>query len=222
MISDKKITNPEYRKFLEEGIINIIPPEDLKRVLAGVKDKHIEEARSLIITLYLTGCRPIEALSIRAKDITAEKKYVLIKLPTMKRGVARTIYLERKNELAAELLIYANKVYPDAFIFFHFRSATRRPSVTARLKSGQLKTYNKVYADISNKLRYHFYKWFTVLFVKGIPPYVLRHNRFSQLAGAGATMEELRQIKGSKSFDSIMPYLHLSVEKAKKTAKKIR
>jgi len=69
------------------------------------------------------------------------------------------------------------------------------------------------------KVRYYFYKWFSVLEIGTIPPYYLRHNRFSKLAMAGASDRELRQLKGSKTFKSIEPYIHLSTEKARKLAR---
>jgi hypothetical protein len=41
------------------------------------------------------------------------------------------------------------------------------------------------------------------------------------MAANDATMEEMRMVKGSRTFDSITPYVHMSTDMAKKASKKM-
>jgi len=209
-----KIKNRFYRKFLDEGIIVTIKETDMLRALdnvKGIRGKYVDEGRALLILLYYTGCRPNEALKVKAKDIEREKTYLKVKMQGSKGGYPRTIYIPYKHSMAKELFKYSSRVFDEMFLFFHYRSKYTRKVTT---KSGEI----KVRIDITDKLRYFFARWFKET---EITPYVLRHNRLSKLAEKGATMEQLRQIKGAKSFDSVMPYLHLSKEQAQKVGRKI-
>ena len=99
------------------------------------------------------------------------------------------------------------------YCFFHYRDNY------VRLKDDK-KGNERSRLECTNKLRWYFKKWFAFV-PGGITPYFLRHNRFSKLSEKGASLEEIRQIKGSKSFNSVFPYLHLSAKTAKSIAKKI-
>ncbi len=206
-----RITNKLYRKFLDDGMIDIIKSEDIIKVLNGIKGKNTKEARALIICLYLTGARPIEIFNIKAKDITKENQFILVKVPASKNGLPRTIYLQSNNSLARELFDFAISLMGERFLFWNFRGRSKQKYIT---KKGMIKEYT----IISYKLRYHFNKWFNGL----IPPYFLRHNRFSQLSQEGASLDQLKHIKGARSFESIQYYTHLSTESAKKIARKIK
>lgn len=211
----KRIKNKQYRKFLDEGIINLITEEDIVKVLNNINGKHIREARSLVICLYLTGARPVEVLSLKAKDISKSSRYVLVKVPASKNGLPRTIYLPFKNPLVKELLNFAVAIMNERWLFYNFRGNYKRKYIT---KKGFIKEYKVV----SAKLPHFFEKWFSILPYGSVPPYFLRHNRFSQLSQAGASQNELKHTKGAKSYDSIQHYLHMSEESAKKVARRIK
>ena len=54
-IKQHKIKNVNYRRFLDEGIINLIGVAELNKALQNVKGmygKYINEGRSLLIALY--------------------------------------------------------------------------------------------------------------------------------------------------------------------------
>lgn len=209
----KNIKNKHYRRFLDEGIIEVLSEDDIKTVLENLKTKHMREARSLIIALYYTGARPNEILRLRARHIKRKGRHVILQVKGSKRGLPRSVYLSRKKELVMELLDFAESVYPERYLFYHFRGRyVRKKKVKGQIVER---------VEYGAKLRKHFYKWFSVLPKGTIPPYFLRHNRFSSLAQKGATMEEMRMLKGSKTFASVEPYLHMSEATAKKLAKRI-
>jgi integrase len=211
----KRIKSTEYRKFLDGGMIDFLEEEDILQVLDNInrRNRNIREARALVILLYYSGCRPVEALNMRAKDIKKEGRYVLAKIPAAKNGLPRTVYLPHKKEMIRELLDFAESLYEDRLVFWNFRGLYKRTVVN---KNGIAKER----IDISQKVTYHLKNWFEVL-DKDITPYFLRHNRFSKLSAAGAREEEMRLIKGCKSADSIVPYVHLSSRAAKDIARKL-
>lgn len=209
-----QIKNKNYRQFLDDGVISTLGEEEIKRALLNVKGKHIKEGRALIIMLYYTGARPNEVLQLQAKSISREKSYVLIQIPGSKGGLARPIYLPYRKDLVKEMYKYAIAIFPDQLLFYHYRNNYTR---VRKLKSGQIKEYT----EITSKLYYFIKKWFDGVIDGSISTYFLRHNRFSKLSIAGANDTELRQLKGSKTVESIRPYQHLSKDSAMKIAKKI-
>jgi site-specific recombinase XerD len=210
----EKIKNKLYKEFLEHGIIKILTEEHIKQALANVKGKNIREGRSLIIALYYTGARPNEILRMKAGDIEKEDKYIKLRVKASKGGLPRTIYLPFTSELPKQLLEYASSLPSDMYLFYHYLKKYKRKHIN---KFG----VTKEYLEISNNLRYYFKKWFDKVIEESIPPYYLRHNRFSKLIEAGITLEEARMLKGSKTFNSIVPYIHMSTHAARNIAKKM-
>jgi len=209
----QKITNKSYRKFIDTGEIEPVTEEELNSALENVKGRYKHEGRALLIMLYYTGARPVEVLQIRAKDVTKAGSYVLIRVVGAKGGLTRTIRLQYRRPLVKELYKYSNRVYPDMYLFFNFKGSYKR-TVTTRKGT-------KERTDTTAKIYYHFKKWFEGVREGSLNPYFLRHNRFSKLMMKGATAEEIRVLKGAKSINSVMPYIHLSSDTSKKLAKKI-
>jgi integrase/recombinase XerD len=205
-----KIINKEYREFLDKGSIEILQEEDITNALNNIMGKNKIEARALLILLYYTGARPSEVLDLKSKDLIVENNYLVIQMPGKKRGLSRPIRLRRKLKLVKEVWSYASSVYPTLLLFPNFRSNNKKQVIN---KKGEIKTYE----ETSNKLRYHFKKWFK----KDMTPYFLRHSRFSSLMMKGADREELRIMKGSKTYESVTPYVHLSSKTSKKLAGRI-
>jgi integrase len=208
-----RITNKHYRQFLDEGIIELVNEEGIIKVLDNLKSRHRAEARALVICMYYTGARPNEVLRLVGKDITLVKNDVIIRLKGSKKGVPRPVYLSYTRPLVKEFYKYASAIFADMFLFWHFRDSYKRTVMT---KKGVIER-----VDYGNKIRYHFTKWFSCLLDGGVPPYYLRHNRISKLAENGASIEELRMFKGSRTYDSVMPYIHMSTYTAKKISKRI-
>lgn len=213
----QKIKNESYRKFLDEGIIDPISETELKEVLKEVKGnrgKYKLEARALIILLFYSGARPVEVLDVKAKDVIKKGNYVLVKIRGSKRGLPRTIYLPTKKNMVKEFYEYSESLMPEMWLFFHYRTHHIRKRMTPK---GELKIYN----ETTDGLRYFFKKWFSKIRKGSIPPYFLRHNRFSRLAENGVDLNDIRMVKGCRTLESVMPYLHLSSKSARNVAKKL-
>lgn len=210
---DGKIKNVNYRKFLDVGLIETITETHIREALKnikGMRGRHIKEGRALLIAQYYTGARPNEILRLQAKDITQEGAYIRVFVRGSKKGLPRPIYLRKKLDLAMELYDYAIRSMPDMYLFFHYTNVYDRLT-----KKGK---WRKEY---DAKFRFHCLKWFTGVIEGSITPYYLRHNRFSRLALAGASVQEIRMLKGSRTDASVMPYLHLSSKTGKQLSRKI-
>lgn len=213
MEKKQKIKNKHYRQFLDEGLIETLSEKQIKAILDNIKGRNVSEGRAIVIALYYTGARPNEVLSLKSKDFTIKGSYLLVHLKGSKGGLPRTLYLPMRKPLVKELYNWAVRLPDDMFTFFNYRSYYRR--VRQTLKG------EKVTIEISDSLRYFLYKWSEPVISEGIPPYFLRHNRFSKLSQAGLSMQDLKMLKGSRTFSSVEAYLHLSTEAAKKIARKI-
>lgn len=210
------VKNKHYRAFLDHGVIETLSENQLTRALENVKGiygKHIKEARALVILLYYSGARPNEILNLKGKAITREGAYIKVMVPGSKRGLPRPLYFRYKKPLVKEMYEYARSIMPEMYLFYHYRSSYVRERMT---KKGVVQTI-----EITNRLRYWFGLWFEGVLRDGVNPYYLRHNRMSKLAEAGATMQELRMLKGSKTYDSVLCYLHMSTKTGKQLAQKI-
>jgi len=204
-----QIKNQNYRQFLDKGMIKILEVDHLEKALSNITGKHKRQARALLIALYFTGARPNEVLKLKAEDIFKERSYIIVNIEGSKRGLPRPIYLQSKNKFIKEFWLYVKSLHPSMFLFWKFKSQYIR------------KVKGKEYIETTDKLRFHFKKWFENVLPESIPPYYLRHNRFSKLMLKEASLDELRLLKGCKDLRSVSAYQHFNVKLSKKLAKKI-
>ena len=215
MNDKKKISNKHYREFLDNGIIQTINVEHLDKAMLnikGVRGYYIEEGKALLSLLYYTGARPNELLRMVVPCIEHSHRRVIIRVPQSKGGLARKIYLDDKKKYVNTILKYHDSLPDGMHMFYHYANCYKRKIITKKGISKERK-------EISNKLRYYIKKWFDDVFEESITTYYLRHNRFSKMAESGADLSDIRLVKGSKTENSIFPYLHMSAKKANQIAK---
>ena len=209
-----KVKNKNYREFLDTGQIKPIEASHIDMALKNIKGRDVKQKRILLLLLYMTGARPSEVLGVTAKDITKDKRYIKIFIKGTKKAFSRFIYVPSTNKHALEILNYAVTLFPDLFLLHALRDA-----YTRQCYSKKRGVYTRI--EISNKLRYYFKSWFKGVIDDGISPYYLRHNFFSKLAMKDVGLEDIRMLKGGKSMNSVVAYVHMSSKKAKSIAKKI-
>jgi len=217
-----KIINPNYRQFLDGGFILHISYDDMSKILNNINHettRYPAMGRALMILLFYTGCRPAEALELQASSRTSiedkdpikrEGNTIIIEMPTKKKGRARLLYIPLKKPFVDELYKYVQSTPPRSLYFWFYKGSSEVKKV---LKSGDVRTY----INTSYKVKNYFRKWTKDLKLgdaneaKGaIPPYYLRHDRFSKMAEKGATETEIRLWKGATSEISVRPYMHFS------------
>lgn len=209
-----KIKNKAYRKFLDSGEIDTISNSDIRKALHNIRGKNVEEGRALLLTLYYTGARPNEVLRLRSKDVNKKDAYVTINMPGSKGGLARIIYLQYAQPLVKEIYTYSHSLFADMYLFHSYTNAYIR---LVKKKSGKIIERK----EISSKVNYFIKKCFEGVIEGSIPPYFLRHNRFSKLALNDASDREIQLLKGCRGSGSISYYTHLSSKSAKQVAKRI-
>lgn len=223
-----KVTNQYYKAFLDGFLINEISRQDINLVLQQLQHQHQEQAEVLLILAWSTGARPNEYLRLTPEHFSRSKDFLEIKLPSSKGSSARTIsmfrYLKDTDEedpLTKKVFDYQRKLFPKQYLFWFFRSDAMRVGVTKRYKRKDgtvvVKKYDKIYPEVSSKLRYYFPKWFDCLFPDGVPPYYLRHNRATKVlekAGREATIQTF----GWKKEETLKKYSHLTKSSRKKVA----
>jgi len=198
------IKDPRYNKFLQSGLIDILTKEEFTKILKVINHNYIKQARVLFILLYYSGRRPSEIVELKAGNFKKERSYLILSIPTKKKGVGSVLYFKMKDPHIQEVWDYVS-IYPDEFyVFWKFKSRTKK-------KTG--------YPDVSTKVRYWVRKWSKEALGTEITPYFFRHNRLSELSMKGATPQQLKFWKGAKTLASVEPYLHLSQKSIKKMAK---
>lgn len=136
----------------------------------------------LLTFIYFTGSRPAEAVELTRKDVYKKGNKIVFRITTLKRGNRdRKIRLLDWKFEYDELKEFWEWIKPMPDDYYIFG-------------------WVKMVKNPRAYFRYYL----------GYPPTFFRHNILSLLSLAGASKEQLKLFKGSKSELSIMPYLHLS------------
>ena len=210
-----KVKNKNYVEFLETGMMKTLDVDFLTKALSNIKGSrglYIDEYRSFLISTYYTGARPVETLEQRQGMVWKEGNYILSKLPAAKNGKTRIIYVNYKRRHVKEWYDYSWNNFPGVLLYPNLIGNTKR---VIKLPNGKIKEYTEKTA----RIRYHFKKWFEPLIDDSIPPYYLRHNRFSKLSLKGASTRDIMILKGAKDIKSAMPYIHMNAKKGKQLAR---
>ena len=215
------VKHPLYKDFYEKGIIQIFSSDDFKTVHKSITDPL---GRELVTILYYTGARPVQLLYYDDKDparsfttdnFTKEGNYLCISVPPAKNGLPFKFYLSFNKFGIKELWRTIQKLPPKTPLFNQYAQTYVRRKVN---KKGEVKHY----IERSDRLRYYFKKWFSAVSSNPVPPYYLRHSRFSSMSENGAPAESIMFAKGSKRMESVRPYMHMSKDKAVKLNKVIK
>lgn len=151
------------------------------------KIKFYKEARSILIAAYITGVTPLELINIKSDDINNKGKYIIVNINN------RDIIVNTDNiKLSKELLNYSKSVFSGKLLFPNFIGSYTKKC------GGVEKTY---------KLRHYFKKWFIGVVPFVVTPYTLRHSMCIKMMKAGARDSQIKYIKGSKTYESLRPYL---------------
>jgi integrase len=197
--------------------------EDFINILSNIEHKQQAEARTMVILLWLSASRPNEILNLKRSDVSFSNNKLTITFPASKGSNSKTFTLPLTDKLIQETWKYIQKKWDWEYLFAHFRS-NRTKNYTIKYKIVTNKVtglkertsirYDKVYQVQADNLRYWFKKW------NLRTPYYYRHNRMTIIANQkDINLEDLRQFKGAKKYDSIFPYLHITEEAQKKMSK---
>lgn len=207
------IKHPRYKEFYDTGIIQLFSHEHFKQVYNNINDPF---GREMFTLLYYTGARPVQLLKdFTTSNISKDGNSLKINMPSAKGGKPFTFYFSMQKFGLTELWRTCQKLPPNTPLFkFYSQNYVR----TKTNKKGVVKEY----IERSDKFRYYFRKWLSILEENPVPPYFLRHSRFSSMSMEGATSDDIMLVKGATSFESVRPYQHMSKERSKKIQRFIK
>lgn len=171
--------------YLNVSIKQLIEPQTVERMLAACETPR---ERALIALLYVTGCRPIEALKLCRKDVdlvVAENEFG--QFCTVKLYTAKQQHVKGFNIAERRLKLFLD--YPFIHYFLDYADAHTNPDAFLFPISRQ-KVHSWVY-KYSGKL---------------LCPYNFRHNRAYRMKQGGAMDEELYSWFGWRDSRSSSPY----------------
>jgi len=180
-----KINFKEKRKLPEE----ILSEEEIVRLAEATN--HPRD-KALILTLYESGCRIGELLSLRIKHVQFDE-YGIILIVNGKTGSRRVRVLKYVKELSEWLDIHPLKKNPEAFVWITLENPKRNSALSYTTVSLLLKSLAK-----------------KVGITKPVNPHAFRHARATHLAKF-LTEQQLKVYFGwSGSSRMASTYVHLS------------
>lgn len=183
-----------------------IEQQEFAECLDKVDHKSKEAARAILILLYYTGCRPIEALELTRNSFKKEGRHLIVFFPGVKGGNIGSISLSLNNKHIVELAGYVlQNWFPEQLVFFELLGVRKMGVKFVKIKNkggdvSLIQSFDKTY-----KVRYLVQKTF------GTVPYFFRHNRFSRAMMKGASLAQIKELKRAKSEASCYVYLHFSM-----------
>lgn len=226
-----KIENEYYKTFKDKW--TEFKPLDVQIFLEKVNlinyksPQKTSQARVLLSLAFWTGLRPAELIELKPINIDRETGGIVVKATAKKGGVSGKIFLPI-NENTKYIYDYCKSIHPEMFLFPYFYKAKpannkvhwtikqrwleKQPDGTTK-EIERLIERKRTYKRYTNNLDKLAFKWF------GFPIYYFRHNRFSEMALLGASLEDIRQQKLAKTVASAFPYVKFGVVQAKKRAK---
>ena len=211
-----KIVNERYAFFRKSKVLVPVSLTDFEGMLAKIEHPINPAAlRAFFILLYFTGRRPAEIVELQGVDFTRgegkKKKFIQINLVTKKKGQEISVLLlPYRNPYIKEAYLFAKKSIPKLPIFMALESKQKK---LVKWKNKKGEPQQKEYICKTHNIYYWIKKF------SPVPPYFLRHNRFSLMANAGATLWELMHAKGARSMNSVLPYLGITEKKLEKMSR---
>jgi len=242
-----KITNPYYAAFVIQKaereakttrtiVMDLIPQDTFQSWLDDLPEQKkprtcsTDQARSLLILIYYSGCRESEAVELMSGGITKVKEIVKgkpiyfykVNIPALKGGLNEPLYLAI-NEHTTELYKYTKSLHPMERAFYSFYSPQKNTVRSQKVNQLLVKTPNPDGTFTLSKERYlesktkeytrkggKVYKYVTLW--TGRNPHFFRHHRYSLAKSNGWSNEEIMRFKRATSLKSIQPYIHINPE----------
>ena len=208
------IKNKNYKEFLDTGLMKTLSIDQIEQAIKNIPSgiRYKDQVENFIIVSYYTGARPVEVLSLCQGDVYKDGRYVVFKMPGAKNGKSRLIYINLARKFMRSCYEFCYNQFPGILIHYNLVG-----NVVKRYTNK--KGITKEYIEKSGKLRYVYNKIFEPILEGSISPYYLRHNTFSKLSMGGASIGDIKILKGGKSIKCAEYYVHMNVKKAKELAR---
>lgn len=174
---------PEYKSDIDF----IIDEDSFSKMF---KNARYQQDKAILVLSWLTGGRPAEIMALRKKDIIFEEHRLIVKISTKKLGKKGKFMIRNRT-------LNINLDMSHDYIQILKRFVERK------------KHEDKPIFDISRRTFYNIINriGYDALNVS-ICPYNFRHSRMTLLAEKGASKEQLKRFKGSRTDKSVNAYVH--------------
>lgn len=176
---------PEYSR---SNIKFIIGEEEFKALYRNCEN--IRE-KAWITVLWLTAGRPEEVLLLRRKDIEILPEQTIVRMHVKKLG------FKKEDGFVIEKRHLVLKISSDRFYIKNLKN------FLSRFKDPEMQIFQFTKRTGLNMM----YRLGEKTFGFSLCHYNFRHSRMTLLAEAGATKDELKRFKGSRSDRSVNPYI---------------
>lgn len=176
------LNNPfEKVKFIEDDYIaNYLSRSEYERLLRSALETGNNNLHDFIVLLTMTGCRPIELLTLEWSNVHLDKRQFIVRNHYSK--TKKTLY-KYLNQTAFDLLI--SRRNQGAFVF------------TNALTGKAYTTFTKTFARCKKRASIN------------CTMYDLRHTYASWLVQDGVSLYMVKDLLGHSDIDSTMRYAHL-------------
>lgn len=177
-----KLNNPfEKVKFVEHDYIaNYLTRSEYERLLAATLETNNDNLHDFIVLLTMTGCRPIELLTLKWSNVHLDKRQFIVRNHYSK--TKKTLY-KYLNQTAFDVLSGRSKI--GAFVFTN--------TVTGKAYT----TFTKTFARCKKRANVN------------CTMYDLRHTYASWLVQDGVSLYMVKDLLGHSDVASTMRYAHL-------------
>lgn len=181
---DISLNNPFLKvKFVEDDYIaNYLNRQQYQKLLVSALQTNNHDLHDFIVLLTMTGCRPIELLTLEWSNVYLDKRQFIVRNYYSKSK--RTLY-KYLNQTAFDLLLERSKQGKEHYVFSNSVTGTRYKSFSKGFQSCKKR------AGVKCTL------------------YDLRHSYASWLIQNGVGIYTIQKLLGHGDIDSTMRYAHL-------------
>lgn len=182
----------------EERKVDFLEPEEVKRLIEGIQDSHLNGLRdkAIVTVLFSTGLRVSELAGLNRDHINLERGEFAVRGKGRK---VRVVFLDPVAREAIKAYLSARGDIDEA-LFINHRAQSR---LTVR----QIQRLLRAYAAKAG-------------IVKRVTPHVLRHSFATDLLMQGADLRSVQEMLGHASVTTTQVYTHITNPRLKEVHEK--
>lgn len=193
---------------LPERSVEFLSREELDRLLEAVGNQKVQELRDAAIleTLYSTGLRVSELLSLNRDQVDLKRKEFMVRGKGRKN---RIVFLSTPAAAKIAAYLACRKDNFDPLFISHGRSASQD------ITMGEKRRLSRV--SIENIVRLYARK---AGIIKKVTPHTLRHSFATELLINGADIRSVQEMLGHASITTTQIYTHITNKKLREVHEK--
>jgi len=203
-----------------EHSLDLITPEELKRILEAPKDSDIKSLRdkAILELLFSTGLRVSELCSL-PRDINLAADEISVR---GKGGKMRVVFFSEEAKSALKKYLLARKDMEEG-LFIRLESSGKSKILKSGESPNQEKKYiGKEYGNLDRRSVERIVKHYATVsgIAKRVTPHMIRHLFATDLLGNGADIRSVQVMLGHASISTTQIYTHVTDKQLREIHKK--